>query len=323
MKRSFTLLLTLLSISAVADVDLRDYMPTLAPEKKSLGCRSGEGGVHVNPDNTPGGFVAKTAKVEAGATVSQNAQVCEFAQIKAGAKILGQAVIRGRAQISSNVEVSGFAQVMGEARVSGGVKISGSALIDGSPQISGATQISGLAKIEGGSKIHNALICQASRITNFDVIDSDYYCQTEDPEPPHPGELGKKTLLGVDTDIDGVRDDVEIWINASASNKPNKDNTNIRMALKQIARDMTFSLKSKNAQQKAVEAYKKQRQAQKCLSDLGDNQTPVEEMQRKILKIFYNTMPRLDGYVEMKTQSAGEEFEVLQKKFVTCSFTVK
>lgn len=40
-----------------------------------------------------------------------------------------------------------------------------------------------------------------------------------DPQPPHPGEAGKETLLGIDSDNDGVRDDVEIWINEAYAGK--------------------------------------------------------------------------------------------------------
>ena len=94
------------------------------------------------------------------------------------------------------------------AKVFAGVTIGPQAQVCGEALVSGKTHIFGRAKISGKSKIHNATICQASQIAGFDVIDSDYYCQTEDPEPAHPGELGKKTLLGVDIDRDGVRDDI-------------------------------------------------------------------------------------------------------------------
>jgi hypothetical protein len=39
-----------------------------------------------------------------------------------------------------------------------------------------------------------------------------------------PGEAGKKTLAGIDSDNDGVRDDVQRWVNENYSNKPSTKN---------------------------------------------------------------------------------------------------
>jgi len=49
--------------------------------------------------------------------------------------------------------------------------------------------------------------------------------------PPDPGEKGKKTIEGIDSDHDGVRDDVQRWIYAFVSKDQKK-----QMALRQIAR---------------------------------------------------------------------------------------
>jgi len=50
--------------------------------------------------------------------------------------------------------------------------------------------------------------------------------------PPDPGEAGKATLAGIDSDGDGVRDDVQRWI---ATTYPNSEK--IRAALRQLAQD--------------------------------------------------------------------------------------
>ena len=49
--------------------------------------------------------------------------------------------------------------------------------------------------------------------------------------PPDPGEEGKKTIQGIDSDRDGVRDDVQMWIYAFVPNEPKR-----QMALRQMAR---------------------------------------------------------------------------------------
>jgi hypothetical protein len=310
----------------------------LGKSDKAYSCKSGSGSNHTNPDNSLGGFVAKTAKVEAGAIVAPNAQVCDQALVKAGAKILDKAVIGGRAQINNSVEVSGTAQVMGEARVSGNVKINGNAVIVGSPQISGTTQISGLAKIEGGSKVHNAIICQASQITNFDVIDSDYYCQTEDPEPPHPGEMGMKTLLGVDTDLDGVRDDVEIWINQRFSNTPDKDFYNERQAFKQLVRAYQKKFKYKNFPDKYREAVSESFDSDTCLNKVPDFSKMTNSEKRHFAKIssdrnleiraiekeldveFYNTPERIKVELDSRSMSHGTTLSPANKTKDGCYF---
>ena len=49
--------------------------------------------------------------------------------------------------------------------------------------------------------------------------------------PPDPGETGKQTIQGIDSDHDGVRDDVQRWIYAFVPKEPKK-----QMALRQMAR---------------------------------------------------------------------------------------
>ncbi len=49
--------------------------------------------------------------------------------------------------------------------------------------------------------------------------------------PPDPGRAGKQDIEGIDSDQDGVRDDVQRWIYALVPNEPKK-----QMALRQLAR---------------------------------------------------------------------------------------
>lgn len=48
--------------------------------------------------------------------------------------------------------------------------------------------------------------------------------------PPDPGNAGTRTLEGIDSDHDGLRDDLQRWIYARFPNEPKK-----RAALKQMA----------------------------------------------------------------------------------------
>ena len=166
----------------------------------ALPCGGALVGIWTNPDGSRGGAVGKEAKVQAGAVIAPGAQVCDFAQVKSGAQILGQATVGGRAVINTGSLIEGRAKVISEARVGGGgatTKIGGEAIVEGSALVTGASQVFSKAKIGGGAKVNNSIICQASVIEGINVNDSDYYCQTDDPEPQHPGETGKETLLGV------------------------------------------------------------------------------------------------------------------------------
>jgi len=55
--------------------------------------------------------------------------------------------------------------------------------------------------------------------------------------PPDPGSEGKKTIQGIDSDHDGIRDDVQRWIHAFLPNDKNK-----QMALRQSARYLQYAL---------------------------------------------------------------------------------
>lgn len=68
------------------------------------------------------------------------------------------------------------------------------------------------------------LVAACNKYKAGDVIDNN------DVVPPSPSILSYFTVEGADDDLDGVRDDIEIWINEEF------DDPNIRMALKQEAR---------------------------------------------------------------------------------------
>jgi len=55
--------------------------------------------------------------------------------------------------------------------------------------------------------------------------------QTDDGLPPDPGEAGKESLLGIDSDLDGVRDDVQRYIMRTYPDQPE-----VRKALIEIAK---------------------------------------------------------------------------------------
>ncbi len=62
--------------------------------------------------------------------------------------------------------------------------------------------------------------------------------------PPDPGEAGKDTLLGIDTDDNGVRDDIDRYIVFT-----HPDSAKVREALKQEAREMSVFLRDADSKE--------------------------------------------------------------------------
>ncbi len=53
----------------------------------------------------------------------------------------------------------------------------------------------------------------------------------DDGLPPDPGEAGKETVAGIDSDNDGVRDDVQRWIVLTYPDEPNTQQALFQMAV--------------------------------------------------------------------------------------------
>ena len=248
--------------------------------------------LHTNPNGSPGGLVAKTAFVSKSALIDSSSSVC------------------------------GNARVNGSAKILRGSEIGGNVVIDGSPTIDGS-KVYGDAVVTGGFRIVNSVVCQASRIIE-NVIRSDYYCQTDDPEPKDPGEAGKKTLLGVDSDVDGVRDDVEIWINQNTSNTPTKNMFNPRMALKQVAKKIQENIKMKDNKERSVMFSRETLVAEKCLSDFMTSEEARDSLGMLKVKMF-NTMDRLKAWARTEGNFNGQSITVdsKRKKGDGCEFNYR
>lgn len=82
-------------------------------------------------------------------------------------------------------------------------------------------------------------------------------------EVPMPDpELNDSTVLGIDSDKDGIRDDVQIWINKnySPANYPSTNN-----ALKQMHRHLQLAFENYQNKELAVAYYNKSAEGMECL----------------------------------------------------------
>jgi len=78
--------------------------------------------------------------------------------------------------------------------------------------------------------------------------------------PPDPGEAGKETLLGIDSDLNGVRDDVQRYIVLTYPDQPN-----LQKALFQVARSYTGAFEPNLTRDEAYEISQVGSQATYCL----------------------------------------------------------
>lgn len=77
-----------------------------------------------------------------------------------------------------------------------------------------------------------------------------------------PGEEGKKTLEGIDVDRDGIRDDIQVWIDEEF---PIEKKPNTNKAVKQYAKYLQLSLINSADREKAVEYKLKVLETVECL----------------------------------------------------------
>jgi hypothetical protein len=114
-----------------------------------------------------------------------------------------------------------------------------------------------------------------------------------------PGEAGKKTLAGIDSDNDGVRDDVQRWINEEY---PMSTSPSTHQALKQGAKTMQAIVLNSENRAAAIQAQIKDLEAASCLWWIKGADTKIEKLARAH---FYNTPERIQA--NFRVQAYGEE----------------
>lgn len=257
---------------------LKLFLSLLAPIQVFADCGGVPGKPHNNQDGSLGGFIASTATVARTVKVDSSSTVCERARVQ------------------------------GNARILSGSKISGEAKIEGSPQIVSST-VKGQAKVLGSSRVSNSAICQYSLI-NFNVKDSNYYCSIFEPEAKDPGELGRKTLAGIDGNANGVRDDLEVWINQNTTNTPEKDLGKIRQHLIAASKALGSAIILSGNGSSARDTYLQGEAQLNCVGTLED--TLLNQLPSKFRVQLYNTKSRLDSWIKIQGSLAGSDINLRQ-----------
>jgi len=120
-----------------------------------------------------------------------------------------------------------------------------------------------------------------------------------DPEPKWPGSAGEKTLEGIDADNDGLRDDVEIWINETIKER------NERMAIKQYARDqIKFMMGHNKSKDEVIKLHQKRMNSNECYNFFWFlSNDPLKESKHWYSQVvnskIFNTRERLERHTEV------------------------
>ncbi len=124
--------------------------------------------------------------------------------------------------------------------------------------------------------------------------------------PPNPGDAGKQTLLGIDSDNDGVRDDVQIAI---ARHYPEPEDEKARLALEQFAASLQHALDVYQSGDKAriYDIFSEINPALACIT--ATSTKPLEDVVF-VKMIVRNTEERVKAYADINDTANGRTFPV-------------
>ena len=131
--------------------------------------------------------------------------------------------------------------------------------------------------------------------------------------PPDPGAAGKATLAGIDSDNDGVRDDVQRWI---ALTYPNSQKT--RAALRQYALAQQKFLLNAVDPVKTANNSSLRGNAVHCLFYIRGNDADI--ILSELRAVFLNTGVRSRAYLQADRHLSGTSRMLPPRNQHMCSF---
>jgi hypothetical protein len=151
----------------------------------------------------------------------------------------------------------------------------------------------------------------ADECCNGDYIDTDPDCQSEPPTdppdppgdslPPDPGEAGKATLEGIDSDQDGIRDDIQRYI---ALTYPDSQKT--KAALRQAAIALQMIILESPDEESALRNTELEARASECIWYIHpDDGSKMDDL---LMAEFLNTLERSRAYLLFNSKLGGHVF---------------
>ncbi len=119
--------------------------------------------------------------------------------------------------------------------------------------------------------------------------------------PPDPGEKGKQTLLGIDSDNDGVRDDIQRYIYLTYSQEEK-----LRLALFQIASDYQDAMLHSDDPEISYENEQKLIRSHLCLYYIKGGVHNAMSIEDALFAEIHNTKERSRAYLEFSNSLAGK-----------------
>ena len=129
--------------------------------------------------------------------------------------------------------------------------------------------------------------------------------------PPDPGESGTETIAGVDSDSDGVRDDIQRFIALTYPDQPE-----VQKALSQNAKATQDLLLDVDDPEKTVENFKQVTKASACL--FFRDPEKAYEISRKLDAEYFNTKDRILAYDRAGSHLSGHVFPSAKDKAKSC-----
>lgn len=121
--------------------------------------------------------------------------------------------------------------------------------------------------------------------------------------PPDPGENGKLTLEGIDSDADGVRDDVQRYITLTYP-----DSIEVQRALRQHAKAVQAFMIQADSKEQALNNATKMDRAIECIFAVSLNDDHAIKAIRNLRSVIVNTEKRTRAYLSADKKLSGGIF---------------
>jgi hypothetical protein len=133
--------------------------------------------------------------------------------------------------------------------------------------------------------------------------------------PPDPGEAGKQTLQGVDSDADGLRDDIQRWIAISF-----RDDLRTRRALIQKTLADQASVMASNVEEDSIIAGRNRLDALQCL--MAVRPEDYDSVDTQLRGVVANTRARVAALLKSNNWLSGRTYRLLPpgKRSELCDF---
>ena len=135
--------------------------------------------------------------------------------------------------------------------------------------------------------------------------------------PSDPGEEGKKTLLGIDSDGDGVRDDIQRYIMQTYP-----EQKRLQKALFEYTKQFQKILQVADNKEASRQAVDVKRARSQCLSSIVQD---GYKYLRKLIPVILNTVERNKRYILFNKQLAGyisNSHRAVSEWHLSCNFDV-